>query len=71
MKKKLDKALSRFFEHFGYHPKFPPNIDFDQDAYAILLDECVNKNFDYTIKEYGTIPSKPYWKHEFSEILID
>ena len=59
MRRKLDKAISRFFGHFGYHLEFPPNIDFDQDEYAELLNKCVNENFDYTIKEYGTVLSKP------------
>ena len=71
MKKILSKAFSRFFYHFGYHPELPPNIDFDQDAYAALLDKCVDENFDYTIEKYGTVPSKPYWECEYPEIFID
>ena len=29
-------------------------MDFDQDAYAEELLKCVEDNFDYTIKKYGT-----------------
>ena len=64
-------ATEKFFRHFGYFPKLPPNIDFDQDAYAALLDKCVEENFDYTIEKYGTVPSKPYWESEIPEIIYD
>ena len=59
MIKKLEKAHMKFGLHFGYCPKFPPNLDFDQEEYADLLLKCVKDNFDYTIELYGTkVPEK-------------
>ena len=56
MNENLEKAHSIFIHHFGYDPKTPNNIDFDQDAYAEELLKCVEDDFDYTIEKYGTIP---------------
>lgn len=58
MNKKLDKAHTAFTMHFGYCPKFPQDIEFDQEAYADELLKCVADNFDYTIEKYGTIPKQ-------------
>ncbi|MGN1344197.1 MAG: hypothetical protein ACI4U3_06425 [Traorella sp.] len=68
MKKKLEKAMSNFYHYFRYFPELPPRIDFDQDAYADLLDKCVNDKFDYTIEKYGTVP--PIYTGR-PEIIID
>ena len=54
MKKKLREARITFVKHFKYSPKFPSAMDFDQDAYAEELLKCVEDDFDYTIKKYGT-----------------
>lgn len=55
---------SQFIEHFGYYPNHPNDIDFDQDAYAEELLKCVEDNFDYTIKKYGTVPKTEQPKPE-------
>lgn len=68
MKKTLKKAQRQFIRHFHYLPKYPPKIDFDQDEFALLLLRCVNDNFDYTVKEYGTIPKV---KSTLPEIIED
>lgn len=39
-------------------------MDFDQDAYAEELLKCVEDNFDYTIKKYGTVPKTEQPKPE-------
>jgi len=57
MNEKLKKAYSNFYEHFGYTPNYPNEIDFNQDEYAEFLDKCVTSNFDYTIEKYGTDPA--------------
>ena len=54
MIKKLDKAFGGFMDCFGYCSKFPPNVDFDQDAFADELLKCIEDGFDYTIEKYGT-----------------
>ena len=69
MNKKLKKSYSLFHKHFGYTPKYPNEIDFDQDEYADLLDKCVNDNFDYTIEKYGTDPT--YGTQPHDGIYID
>lgn len=69
MNKKLKKSFLSFYEHFGYTPKYPNEIDFDQDEYADLLDKCVNDDFDYTIEKYGTDPT--YGTEPHDGIYID
>ena len=54
MTKKLREARITFVKHFKYSPNFPSAMDFDQDAYAEELLKCVEDDFDYTIKKYGT-----------------
>ena len=71
MKKCLSKSIDKFFDNFGYFSELPPNVDFDEEEYADLLLKCVEDNFDYTIKKYGTVPSKPWWESEGPEIIID
>ena len=71
MKKCFKIASRKFFSHFRYFAELPPNIDFDEEEYADLLLKCVEDNFDYTIKKYGTVPSKPWWESESPEIIID
>lgn len=64
MTQKHKEASMKFIEHFGYYPNHPNDIDFDQDAYAEELLKCVEDNFDYTIKKYGTVPKTEQPKHE-------
>ena len=68
MNENLEKAHSIFIHHFGYGPKTPDNIDFDQDAYAEALLKCVEADFDYTIEKYGTVPPT---RDEWPKIIID
>ena len=68
MKKKLIISHGNFIKHFHYGPKFPADIDFDQDAFAEELDECVKDNFDYTIEKYGT---RPPTRDDKTELIID
>lgn len=68
MIKKLKEAHTQFVLHFHYAPEFPPDIDFDQDAFAMELMKCVEDDFDYTIEKYGTVPPKNF---ERPEVIID
>ena len=54
MDKKLKIVHLAFLKHFGYPPKFPNEINFNQNEYADLLQKCMDDNFDYTIEKYGT-----------------
>ena len=58
---KFEKAHKDFVLHFGYCPKIPNEIDFDQSAYADDLLKSVADN-------YGTQVPKKYPK---PEIIID
>lgn len=59
---KFEKAHKDFVLHFGYCPKIPNEIDFDQSAYADDLLKSVADNYDYTVKKYGTQVPKKYPK---------
>lgn len=65
---KFEKAHKDFVLHFGYCPKIPNEIDFDQSAYADELSKSVADDYDYTVKKYGTQVPKKYPK---PEIIID
>ena len=52
------QARIRFADHFDYYPNYPNNLDYDENAYAELLDRCIVDDFDYTIELYGTKPIK-------------
>ena len=54
MKERLEKVMITFAEHFGYIPKLPREIFFNQDEYAEELMKCIEDDFDYTIEKYGT-----------------
>lgn len=58
MIKKLEKARTKFVDHFHYTSKFPPDLFFDQEEYADLLLKCIEDDFDYTIEKYGTVVPK-------------
>lgn len=59
MIKRLDESYTKFVNHFHYCPEFPPELFFDQEEYADILLKCIEDNFDYTIKKYGTtVPKK-------------
>lgn len=60
--------MNDFFAHFKYFPKYPPRLDFDRVAFAKELDQCIEDDFDYTIKKYGTIPTNWF---DTSDIIID
>jgi hypothetical protein len=68
MKKEFEKALYNFIHHFKYTPNHPNDIDFDQIAFANLLNKCVKEDKDYTIELYGTVPPTHFggW-----DIIID
>ena len=70
MKKRFFEARHRFYDYFHYFPNTPNNFDFDQDEYANLLDKCVNDNFDYTIRLYGTKP-EPAEPPDPNALIID
>lgn len=66
--KKLQSARMKFVSHFNYSPNFPQNMDFNQEEYVELLLKCIEDNFDYTIKKYGTVVPKDT---PLSDIIID
>lgn len=68
MTKRFNIAHRNFIFMFGYPPKLPKNIKFDQDAYAEELEKCVKDKVDYTIEKYGTVPLKD---NPLPDVIID
>lgn len=62
----------KFHDKFGYSCNIPSSANIfsfeDYNRFCALINKSIDDNFDYTIAEYGTIPSQ---KKGMPEIIID